>query len=97
MGAPRPTAPLPAPATMQLRCRRFLALARVKLYWMCPAWGTAAEQLPVETQLALLELEVGRGGGLGGGPGLGCLEGRPGLACRPLNVPKGLPVVVSSS
>ena len=43
----------------QLRCRRFLALARCKLYWMAPAWGTSPWEVPVETQLLLFELEVG--------------------------------------
>lgn len=52
---PRPTHP-------QLRCRRFMALSRAKLYWMVPSWGSAAGELPVETQLLLLELEVGWGG-----------------------------------
>ncbi|PRW56188.1 raffinose synthase [Chlorella sorokiniana] len=47
-------------AVGRLRCRRFLALARAKLYWMVPCCGgPAAEQLPVETQLLLLELEDG--------------------------------------
>ena len=52
----RPT--LDPPPTVQLRCRRFLALSRAKLYWMVPQWGASAEQVPVETQLLLLELEV---------------------------------------
>lgn len=36
-----------------------MALSRAKLYWMVPSWGAAAKELPVETQLLLLELEVG--------------------------------------
>lgn len=55
--------PAAAPCS-QLRCRRFLALARAKLYWMVPCWGgPTAEQLPVETQLLLLELEASGAGG----------------------------------
>ena len=51
-----PATPQSAP---QLRCRRFLALARAKLYWMVPCWGgPGTQQLPVETQLLLLELEA---------------------------------------
>lgn len=50
--------PAAAPCS-QLRCRRFLALARCKLYWMAPVWGRSAQEVPVETQLLLFELEVG--------------------------------------
>ena len=40
----------------QLRCRRFLAAARNKLWWMTPEWGRAGCELPPETQFLLLEL-----------------------------------------
>lgn len=52
----------PALVSMQLACTRFVALARAKLYWMVPAWGTCAGDLPVETQLLLTELADGRYG-----------------------------------
>jgi len=39
-----------------LRCKRFLACARVKLWWMQPHWGTRGEDVPPETQFLLLEL-----------------------------------------
>ncbi|KAK9838974.1 hypothetical protein WJX74_007030 [Apatococcus lobatus] len=40
----------------QLRCERFLAAARCKLWWMTPEWGTRAAHLPPETQFLLLKL-----------------------------------------
>jgi hypothetical protein len=50
-----------------LLCTRFCALARVKLYWMTPAWSgpipqgvPAASLLPVETQLLLIEIDNGK-------------------------------------
>lgn len=43
----------------QLKCRRFLAAARCKLWWMTPEWGVQANDLPPETQFLLLELEEG--------------------------------------
>ena len=39
-----------------LRCKRFLAAARVTRYWMGPAWGRAACDVPHDTQFLLLEL-----------------------------------------
>jgi raffinose synthase len=39
-----------------LRCKRFLACARVKLWWMQPSWGSRGEEVPPETQFLLLEL-----------------------------------------
>jgi len=39
-----------------LRCKRFLACARVKLWWMQPSWGGRGEEVPPETQFLLLEL-----------------------------------------
>jgi hypothetical protein len=44
------------PGGAQLRCRRFLAAARNKLWWMTPEWGRAGSELPPETQFLLLEL-----------------------------------------
>jgi raffinose synthase len=44
---------------VQLSCERFVALARAKLYWCVPSWGTAAADLPVETQMLLLDLGAG--------------------------------------
>ena len=44
---------------MQLRCRRLLACARCKLWWMTPSWGTKAGDLPPETQFVLAELAEG--------------------------------------
>jgi raffinose synthase len=35
---------------------RFLACARIKIYWMAPEWGSAAKDLPPETQFLLLQL-----------------------------------------
>jgi hypothetical protein len=40
----------------QLNCINFMALARAKLYWMLPLWGKTTENVPIETQLLLLEL-----------------------------------------
>lgn len=45
---------------VQLSCRRFLACARCKLWWMTPEWGSTASQIPPETQFVLLELEESR-------------------------------------
>lgn len=42
-----------------MRCSRFLACARVKLWWMHPAWGAGGSEFPAETQLLLLELGPG--------------------------------------
>lgn len=42
-----------------LRCRRWLACARNKMWWMTPEWGTTAKELPPETQFLLLELDDG--------------------------------------
>ena len=38
------------------RMRRFLACARIKIYWMTPEWGCSAKDLPPETQFLLLQL-----------------------------------------
>ena len=35
---------------------RFLASARIKIYWMSPEYGSTAADLPPETQFVLLEL-----------------------------------------
>ena len=43
----------------QLRCQRYLAAARCKLWWMTPEWGSSARDLTPETQFLLLELEDG--------------------------------------
>lgn len=43
----------------ELRCRRLLALARTKRWWMGPSFGSAAADVPAETQMLLLELEEG--------------------------------------
>lgn len=43
----------------KLRCRRLLALARTKRWWMGPSFGSAAADVPAETQMLLLELEEG--------------------------------------
>jgi raffinose synthase len=40
---------------------RFVACSRCKLWWMSPAWGAAARDVPSETQFMLFELEGGRG------------------------------------
>eukprot|EP00887_Chlorella_sp_A99_P005610 scaffold1.g5610.t1 len=42
-----------------LRCKRWLACARNKLWWMTPEWGATARELPPETQFLLLELDDG--------------------------------------
>ena len=39
-----------------LSCERFLALARCKLWWMTPEWGSVGGELPPETQFLLLDL-----------------------------------------
>lgn len=44
---------------LQLNCRRFLACARCKLWWMTPEWGSSAYEVPPETQFLLLELAEG--------------------------------------
>ena len=44
---------------LQLRCARWLACARCKLWWMTPEWGTRARQVPPETQFMLLEVAEG--------------------------------------
>ncbi|BDA43643.1 probable galactinol-sucrose galactosyltransferase 2 [Coccomyxa sp. Obi] len=40
----------------RLACSRFLACARIKIYWMTPEWGSRADELPPETQFLLLQL-----------------------------------------
>jgi len=51
-----PPASLLESAVGELRCSNFLALARAKLYWMLPVWGNFTAEIPIETQLLLLEL-----------------------------------------
>jgi hypothetical protein len=45
-----------------LRCNRWLACARNKMWWMTPEWGTSGRELPPETQFLLLELADGNYG-----------------------------------
>ena len=45
----------------ELRATALAASARCKLWWMTPTWGHGGEDLPAETQFALLELADGRG------------------------------------
>ena len=40
----------------ELRCARFTACGRCKLWWMTPAWGSDASEIPAETQFLLVEL-----------------------------------------
>ena len=40
---------------MQVKCLRFMACARNKLWWMTPEWGTTMSELPTETQFLLLQ------------------------------------------
>eukprot|EP00884_Botryococcus_braunii_P019920 jgi/Botrbrau1/6611/Bobra.0189s0038.1 len=42
-----------------LKFTRFLACARIKMYWMTPEWGSSAAEVPPETQFLLLMLEGG--------------------------------------
>lgn len=42
-----------------LRCKRWLACARNKLWWMTPEWGVRGRDLPPETQFLLMELDTG--------------------------------------
>ena len=48
-------------ATAWPAVRRFMACARCKLWWMTPAWGTNASEVPAETQFLLLELKDNAG------------------------------------
>lgn len=43
----------------KLNCTNWLACARIKLFWMAPAWGSAASELPPETQFLLVQLAAG--------------------------------------
>ena len=58
--------PPPSPPPCALLCpqlapgTRFLALGRTSLWWMTPAWGASAAELPVETQFLLVEVDPGR-------------------------------------
>lgn len=45
-----------ATRSAQLACTRFLALSRISIWWMSPAWGSSAAEVPGETQFLLLEL-----------------------------------------
>jgi hypothetical protein len=40
---------------LQISCRRWMACARNKLWWMTPEWGSSVRTLPTETQFLLLE------------------------------------------
>lgn len=40
----------------RLGCKRFLACARQKLWWMNPEWGSSAAEIPNETQFLLFQL-----------------------------------------
>ena len=40
----------------KLVCDKFLALSRMKLWWMNPSWGSKSEEIPPETQFLLLRL-----------------------------------------
>lgn len=40
---------------VQVKCKRFMACARNKLWWMTPEWGTAMSEVPTETQFLLLQ------------------------------------------
>ncbi|EKX32094.1 hypothetical protein GUITHDRAFT_159002 [Guillardia theta CCMP2712] len=40
----------------KLVCDKFLALSRMKLWWMNPSWGSKSEDIPPETQFLLLRL-----------------------------------------
>eukprot|EP00891_Asterochloris_glomerata_P005278 jgi/Astpho2/5278/e_gw1.00074.14.1_t len=44
---------------LQLKCRRFLSSARIKLWWQTPEWGCRAKDVQPETQFMLLELSEG--------------------------------------
>lgn len=50
---------LSQPHDVQLAAKRYLALGRTSLWWMTPAWGTTAAEIPTETQFLLAELEDG--------------------------------------
>ncbi|GAB4822550.1 hypothetical protein N2152v2_009596 [Parachlorella kessleri] len=51
-----PAALLDVPLGKLPASSRFMALSKAKQYWMVPAWGSTAAELPIETQLLLLEL-----------------------------------------
>lgn len=53
---PPPTHPPPG---RTLNCKRMLACARKKLWWMTPEWPTSTTRLPPETQFLLVELAEG--------------------------------------
>lgn len=64
----RPPSTRTALRAQLLQGRRFLALSKAKQYWMVPAWGSSAAEVPIETQLLLLEAagelaEEGQGAG----------------------------------
>lgn len=40
-------------------CTRLMACARLTRYWMGPAFGTSAKDIPIDTQFLLLEVEEG--------------------------------------
>jgi hypothetical protein len=50
---------LPPASASQVRCKRYMALGRNKLWWMTPEWGSTLEGMPPETQFLLLELQEG--------------------------------------
>ena len=39
-------------------CQRLMACARLNRYWMGPAFGTSAQDIPLDTQFLLVELET---------------------------------------
>ena len=41
---------------LQLSCKRWVASARNKLWWMTPEFGTSARELPPEVQFLLVEV-----------------------------------------
>lgn len=38
-----------------MKCTRWLACARNKLWWMTPSWGSTMSEVPTETQFFLME------------------------------------------
>lgn len=44
------------------RPSKLLSLSRIKRWWMAPSFGSSADDVPVETQMLLLEIGKGAGG-----------------------------------
>jgi len=40
-----------------IRCKKFLACSRQKLWWNLPHWGQSAHEIPPETQFLLMQLD----------------------------------------